>query len=66
MPDTAIHINHDLCKECGLCVYSCARDVLAGEPGELPRVVALERCTGCRMCFYRCPDFAIEVEVQHK
>ncbi|GAW91459.1 4Fe-4S dicluster domain-containing protein [Calderihabitans maritimus] len=57
-------VNYDLCKCCRICVSFCPQHVLTvGEKGYPERTFA-ERCTGCRQCFYRCPDFAIEVEVK--
>ncbi len=64
MSPASITIDPALCKKCGLCIYFCPQKVLTGTPGELPQVKDLDKCAGCRACFDRCPDFAIEVEVE--
>ncbi len=49
------------CKECGICIAFCPRDVLArGEDGST-QVANPEACTACRWCELHCPDFAITV-----
>ncbi len=57
-----ISVNEKLCKQCGICVSLCPKQVLAQEPGRAPEVRNLGACTGCSLCQMRCPDFAIEVE----
>ncbi|MCD8223520.1 MAG: 4Fe-4S binding protein [Clostridiales bacterium] len=52
------------CKQCGICSYFCPGKVLEQSAGKYPRVVRAEACIGCRLCEMRCPDFAIEVEVE--
>ena len=49
------------CKNCGICVEFCPKKVFA--PGKLnePIISAPEKCTGCRLCELRCPEFAITV-----
>jgi 2-oxoglutarate ferredoxin oxidoreductase subunit delta len=63
-----VHIDEVFCQGCGICVAVCNRGVLEIS-SELsrrgvyaPRVVALERCTACRLCELHCPDFAIAIE----
>ncbi|MHB1126676.1 MAG: 4Fe-4S dicluster domain-containing protein [Bacillota bacterium] len=60
---TRIEINSKLCKRCGICSSFCPENVLAPGPDGCPEVVHPDLCTNCQMCFYRCPDFAIHVEV---
>jgi 2-oxoglutarate ferredoxin oxidoreductase subunit delta len=49
------------CKECGICIAFCPRDVLAqGEDGSV-QVANPDACTACRWCELHCPDFAITV-----
>ncbi|MHB1419174.1 MAG: 4Fe-4S dicluster domain-containing protein [Bacillota bacterium] len=63
LPPSKIDINRRLCKHCGICSAFCPQNVLAPGPDGCPEVVHPELCTICQMCFYRCPDFAIHVEV---
>ena len=50
------------CKECGICIEFCPKKVLQAGEDEKPVVADRELCSGCRMCEYRCPDFAIRIE----
>lgn len=62
MQDTKIEIRQAWCKGCGFCVAACTRDVLQMDTLEpIPIVVEPERCTGCELCVWICPDFAINV-----
>jgi 2-oxoglutarate ferredoxin oxidoreductase subunit delta len=55
------------CKGCGLCVDICPTGTLQLEDnieskfGVSVRVDAADYCIGCKMCEFRCPDFAIFV-----
>jgi len=63
-----ISIDRRWCKGCGLCIYTCQKDVL--EFGDersnlgwiMPRVKKLENCIGCFMCEKICPDLCIDIE----
>ncbi|MEM1696375.1 MAG: 4Fe-4S dicluster domain-containing protein [Desulfurococcaceae archaeon] len=63
----AVHIVLDRCKECGLCISVCPVKVLARSttPNKYgyypPDPVNIEKCIGCRLCEYNCPDFAVFV-----
>ena len=48
-----LHINRDWCKGCGICIEFCP-----------PKAVRPEDCLCCRMCELRCPDLAIEVQIE--
>lgn len=60
------HINRDWCKACGICIHFCPRKVL--EADKQGRAVARypEKCVGCRLCEFRCPDLAIMVIEQQE
>ena len=59
---TAITVNEDWCKACGICIHFCPKQVLvAGEKG-FPVAENIDDCINCMLCELRCPDFAINVE----
>ena len=49
------------CKSCGICVAFCPKQVLGVEDFGKVNVINPEACIGCRLCEFRCPDFAIDV-----
>ena len=49
------------CKGCSLCVAFCPKQVFEKNSMGKPIVKAPENCIGCRMCEYRCPDYALFV-----
>ena len=67
-----ISVIKERCKECGLCISICSLKVLARSNERNNRgyryvvPTSPERCTGCRLCEYTCPDFAIFVEMCEK
>ena len=50
------------CKECGICIAFCPRDVLARDEDGSVLVANPDACTACRWCELHCPDFAITVK----
>jgi 2-oxoglutarate ferredoxin oxidoreductase subunit delta len=54
-----VHINHEYCKRCSICVNFCPVKNLEIRQQKL---MELERCIACRMCQRYCPDMAIEIE----
>jgi len=59
------HINDAACIQCELCYLAC-RDgghmAIDRTPGRVPHV-DWERCTGCGLCEYVCPEECISMEV---
>ncbi|ATW23466.1 4Fe-4S dicluster domain-containing protein [Candidatus Formimonas warabiya] len=58
----AVKINADWCKICKVCIDFCPKNVLYISAENQVAVKDRESCTGCMMCEYRCPDYAIRVE----
>lgn len=61
-PKTIIRVNRKLCKECGICIAFCPKQVFAADRVGGPEVVRPELCIACGLCVLRCPDFAVEME----
>jgi len=63
-----IQLYGDGCKECSYCVEVCGLDVFEpadkfNEKGYRPMEVKhQEKCVGCELCFYACPDFSIDIK----
>ncbi|NAZ26764.1 MAG: 4Fe-4S dicluster domain-containing protein [Thermogladius sp.] len=62
-----ITVIRDRCKECGFCINVCPVKILVKSSVENkygfrpPTVLNPEKCIGCRLCEYMCPEFAIFV-----
>ena len=57
-----ISIDETLCRSCAVCWEICAPDVLGFQaPLNKAIVVMQTQCTGCRLCEWLCPDWAIVV-----
>ena len=56
-----VFIERAWCKSCDICVKMCPERCLELDEAQIARMRAPERCTGCRLCEYLCPDFAIRV-----
>ena len=57
-------INRDWCKGCGICVAFCPKTVLELDDTDKAVAARLSDCIACRLCELRCPDLAIEVQIQ--
>ncbi|MDR1945931.1 MAG: AMP-binding protein [Desulfovibrio sp.] len=63
----AVHLDFEACKACGYCALVCSGNVFdkgadMNKKGRRAYLAARpEACTGCRRCFYMCPDFCLEV-----
>ncbi len=55
-----LHINHDLCDQCGCCVAVCPEMALWIENEILQ--VAQNLCIHCQICFPACPTAALTLE----
>lgn len=56
-----ITINRNLCKKCGICIAFCPKQVFVSGYKDYPEAQYVEKCTACKLCVFRCPDFALEV-----
>jgi len=64
-----IAVNNNQCTGCTNCIEYCPQQVLAKDTKlnskgvHAPTVVAIEKCTGCKLCELFCGNFAIAVGV---
>lgn len=64
-----ILVSEELCKGCGICISLCPLKVLSTSDKLSPHGIYLpiptniNKCTGCRICEYYCPDLAIFIEI---
>lgn len=58
-----IIIDTESCKRCGICHEFCAHNVFSLTKDGYPEATNPENCTYCQLCDFRCPDFAITLEV---
>ena len=52
-------IDMSRCKACGVCIAFCPKEVFEADLMGRPVIKEPENCSGCLMCDYRCPDFAV-------
>ena len=53
-----LSINEAWCKGCAICSEFCPKNVLEIKNGKVTAVNE-DACVVCKMCEFRCPDFAI-------
>ena len=56
-----VHINREICIECGLCEAFCPTEVYEMQDGK-PMPVRESECWGCETCSGNCPKNAITIE----
>jgi NAD-dependent dihydropyrimidine dehydrogenase PreA subunit len=61
-----VEIYKSWCKRCGICAAFCPVEALGQDEAGLAYLKDPEKCTGCRLCEMRCPDFAIHVQSPRK
>ena len=56
------HIDYDHCVGCGICVNSCAYDVIRMDEETGKPIIAYQKdCTACSRCRKDCPVKAISI-----
>ncbi|MDW7650015.1 MAG: 4Fe-4S binding protein [Bacillota bacterium] len=60
--EVEIRICQERCKGCGFCIAFCPQQLFAAAENNRPMVSDNKKCSGCRLCEYRCPDLAIRVK----
>ncbi|HJL54166.1 MAG TPA: 2-oxoacid:acceptor oxidoreductase family protein [Arenicellales bacterium] len=58
-----LEITGDWCKSCDICVRFCPERCLRLDKQQIVELFEPDLCTGCRMCEWLCPDFAINVHL---
>jgi len=51
------------CKSCDICVKMCPEHCLCLNAERIAELTEPEKCTGCRLCEWLCPDLAIRVHL---
>ncbi len=59
-----LEINEAWCKSCDICVRFCPERCLRLDEQQIVELFEPDLCTGCRMCEWLCPDFAINVHLE--
>jgi len=61
-----LNVHSKRCKECGICYAFCPKNNLKAGTDGTPEMIDPQACTGCKLCEYLCPDFAIQVDRETK
>ncbi len=61
-----LKVYSERCKDCGICIEFCPKNNLRQGKDGAPEMIDPEACTGCKMCEYLCPDFAIQVQKEEE
>jgi 2-oxoglutarate ferredoxin oxidoreductase subunit delta len=67
-----IELKKEWCKGCHLCIEICAKDVFDREAKISQRgfreiiVKQPDKCSGCMLCEWLCPDLVITIDKEHK
>jgi 2-oxoglutarate ferredoxin oxidoreductase subunit delta len=56
-----VHINHNRCKVCGICVNICPVQNYVIKEQKLKE---LGKCIACRQCERYCPDMALIIDIK--
>ena len=56
-----LEITGEWCKSCDICVEFCPERCLKLNAERIAELAEPAKCTGCRLCEWLCPDFAIRV-----
>jgi len=62
----SLKVYNERCKDCGICFEFCPKKNLKASEDGSPELIDPEDCTGCKLCEYLCPDFAIQVQKEEQ
>jgi len=56
-----VQINRKWCKNCGICLAFCPKNVFSFDEKKKLQIVNEIQCSGCLMCEKRCPDMCMKI-----